>query len=353
MAINRKTIRIENLQKMIKDLLKMTTKYMNSEIKMGLLGDKYFDWKSGLLNDMRRKQPGESFIQTAIENRKSLLIEFLQNEISASAFVHHATSGKASWKKDGVEIWLRKCRRLLEMLLTSCHLLGGQPARATELSTMRWAQSVAEERGAYWSYDRLLLLTIYSKTRSITGKDRLVPRYLEKELSMLVAEYFAIVRPVEIMFCQELGFKGGADLKEFMWADYNKGRWNSNYISDVFTAITTRHGLSNLGFSEYRHVAIAFMEKHLKHQAKSVLMDSIFDLQAGHSSSIAGSQYAISDKDHSKVSKDALHNYFLASKEWQELLLNKSDMKTLSVMTLMNFRLMFSIQNLFLHQSRK
>ena len=50
-------------------------------------------------------------------------------------------------------------------------------------------------------------------------------------------------------------------------------------------------------------------------------MDAIYDLQAGHSSSIAGNFYAVSDKDHRHVSRDILHQYYLSSKEWYDLLL--------------------------------
>ena len=65
---------------------------------------------------------------------------------------------------------------LLEMLVILCHLLGGQPARASEMATLRWRNSVHEQRGMYWANGSAILLGIYSKTRSMTGRNCLIPR---------------------------------------------------------------------------------------------------------------------------------------------------------------------------------
>jgi len=69
-------------------------------------------------------------------------------------------------------------------------------------------------------------------------------------------------------------------------------------------------------------VATAFMEKHLKYKADElqIIWDAIYDLQAGHSSRTAGIAYAIGTKDHRSVSRDAMHQFYLASKSWHELL---------------------------------
>ena len=64
---------------------------------------------------------------------------------------------------------------MLEMLAVLCHLLGGQPARASELATLRWRNSVDEQRGVYWVNGTVMLLAMYTKTRSITHKNKLIP----------------------------------------------------------------------------------------------------------------------------------------------------------------------------------
>jgi hypothetical protein len=53
------------------------------------------------------------------------------------------------------------------------------------------------------------------------------------------------------------------------------------------------------------------------------VMNAILDLQAGHTSMTAAAEYAISSEDHGFVSREAMHQYFLASKAWYELLLQQ------------------------------
>ena len=57
-----------------------------------------------------------------------------------------------------------------------CHILGGQPARGTELATLRWRNSVDEQRGVYWVNGTIMLLAMYSKMRSKTRRNKLIPR---------------------------------------------------------------------------------------------------------------------------------------------------------------------------------
>lgn len=99
----------------------------------------------------------------------------------------------------------------------------------------------------------------------------------------------------------------------------------------------------NLKISSYRHIAIAFMEKHILHFSKEAVnienllageMDStmndasvgvtgpnlLFNEQAGHNTNVANSFYAFSTDDFTFMSKDNLQNYYLCSLEWHSLL---------------------------------
>ena len=43
----------------------------------------------------------------------------------------------------------------------------------------------------------MVLLGKYNKTRSFKSRDTLIPRFVDKETSLLLIEYLAIVRPLE------------------------------------------------------------------------------------------------------------------------------------------------------------
>jgi len=142
-------------------------------------------------------------------------------------------------------------------------------------------------------------------------------------LGSILAEYLTIVRPLEIFLSQKFNCKGAHELNEFLWADYEKGRWNGEFISDLLKITCSQHKMQPLGFRDYRQVAQAFMEKHLKYKVKDIQgLNAILDLQAGHNSRTAGRDYAVSTEDHGKVSREAMHQYYLASSEWHELLLS-------------------------------
>ncbi len=131
------------------------------------------------------------------------------------------------------------------------------------------------------------------------------------------------MRPLEIFLSHKFNCKGANDLNEFLWADYRKGRWNGEFLSDLLKITTSQHKMQALGFRDYRQVALAFMEKYLKYKTKDIQgLNAILDLQAGHNSRTAAADYAVSTEDHGKVSREAMHQYYLASKEWHELLLH-------------------------------
>jgi hypothetical protein len=147
----------------------------------------------------------------------------------------------------------------------------------------------------------------------------LIVRFMPKELGMLLAEYLSVVRPLEVFFSEKYGCDGASDLNEFLWADYRKGVWDGDFLSDRLQISTSGHGMHGLGFQEYRQVATAFMERHLKHREDD--SDSWLDIQAGHSSHTREMEYARSTEDHRQVSREAMHKFFLISKEWHKLLL--------------------------------
>lgn len=141
----------------------------------------------------------------------------------------------------------------------------------------------------------------------------------------MIAEYLAIVRPVEIFFSSKFCQNGEEDLRDFLWSDYKKGIWSGSYLSDLLKQYTSRYKLHGFGFQEYRQVAVAFMEKHLKFKVEELenTWDTIYDLQAGQSSKTTGIAYAIGSTDHRSVSRDMLFKFFIVSKSWYELLLGK------------------------------
>ena len=71
----------------------------------------------------------------------------------------------------------------------------------------------------------------------------------------------------------------------------------------------------SLEIREYRHVATAFMEEHLKYHKINLDASHIFDLQVGHNSKTAAREYAVGMDDHGEVTRDMMYAYGMASRK--------------------------------------
>jgi len=149
-------------------------------------------------------------------------------------------------------------------------------------------------------------------------------RSVPPELGRLLTEYLAIIRPLEIYFSSLFNCNGLNDLHEFLWADYKKGIWSGEYISDLLKMQTSKNDMPALGFRDYRQVATAFMKKHLKHEGLEWEgEENIFDVQAGHSGATVQKHYAVAVGDSRVVGREIWHQHDLASKAWYRFLLKK------------------------------
>jgi len=220
---------------------------------------------------------------------------------------------------EGCERSLKKARQFLELLCIIVHLSYGQPARGTELEIIRILNTPDGERGLYWIDALVMVLGIYSKTQKISGRNRLVPRFLPKAVGDLLIKYLAVVRPMEIRLAQKVEGGKVEFLKEFLFANYQRGG-SSDQISNPLKLETSRGMSVSLGLREYRHVATAFMEELLKYHKIDFHASHIFDLQAGHNSKTVAQAYAVGMDDHGEVTRDMMYAYGMASREWHQFM---------------------------------
>jgi hypothetical protein len=177
LAVHGKRVELQQLKKLCSSLLKKARAQLDSKVKMGI--DMKVDWsKFEPEDDLTNIKDGYSFVSSSsapLKDKASLLHKFMGNGVTKSFFTR-GINGRVLWRRKQCLEWLRRCKKLSEMLAVLCHLLGGQPARGTEFVTLRWRNSVDEQRGVYWANGTIRLLAMYSKLRSITRKNKLIPR---------------------------------------------------------------------------------------------------------------------------------------------------------------------------------
>jgi hypothetical protein len=178
LAIHGKRVDLSGLQRFCRKLLNIIKRKFNNDIKMGLPGLREFNWNTfNPKDDLSNTTPRYSFINKGFDGqRRCLLDQFLQNKATDEYFTRGRNGKQVLWNVDNCCSWLKKCREFMESLSVEIHFVAGQPDRSTEAATLRIENTSEELRGIYWDNDTILLLGQYSKTRSITGRDRLIPR---------------------------------------------------------------------------------------------------------------------------------------------------------------------------------
>ena len=82
-----------------------------------------------------------------------------------------------SWKQSTFQSYEASVERFLEHLLILFHMTGEQPVRESEVLSIRW-RNTDMIRNTFIDYGLVVGIPRYNKTRSVSGKDRPIPRFL-------------------------------------------------------------------------------------------------------------------------------------------------------------------------------
>jgi hypothetical protein len=142
---------------------------------------------------------------TGLDNRFDILLNKLQDDViwtkRGVSFINNTHNGlQEKWKwtlkrilsdKDGskmrnqrswamlhVRRYLRKVDRFCELLLLCIHLTGGQPARGTEMTILRFKNRYLQDYNIFVIHGQIVFVTCYHKSQSQMDKPKVIPRFL-------------------------------------------------------------------------------------------------------------------------------------------------------------------------------
>lgn len=159
----------------------------HEELKLETLFDSPHEKSLGysFLNDQRNQiLENQGRLATWIMSRPNLDTKFLKNA--------------NDWNQLGLSTWLSNSEDLLKLFMAAIILTSGMPARSTELGTSLLANTLVESRHLFVAYNSLVLTINYNKSRSMTGKDNVIPRFLASEVAHLLLQYLVYIRPFEM-----------------------------------------------------------------------------------------------------------------------------------------------------------
>ena len=207
------------------------------------------------------------------------------------------------------------------MLIFNIHLTSGNPARATELETLQFKNSAMKERNVFVFQDRIALIPTYNKTNNLKGQDRLIPRFLPKNLSHVVIKYLIFVQPILEHYHGKISSRPTAGLDESRYLfSVNCERLNSDQIKNDFMRTLRMICLKEVKFSVFRHIVDAFGLRHISQYKSDFEKYENFALQAGHSSSTASRIYGARLNDFRQVDRETCQRMFDTSASWHRFL---------------------------------
>ena len=264
-----------------------------------------------------------------------------------------AGEGLVAWLTGRIEQYWRDMRRFREKLLVLFHMTGGLPGRGTELVTVRWRNKTnSDSRGLFIENGLVVYVVAYHKNIGMSGKAKVIHRYLPREVGELAVYYLWFVLPfwekletavqgkpgdhsdyiwepvpeeewarpekkrlranrdshsiaTEVDSGSETAEEGGEDDALVEAGERRVETWNSNRITYAMNKVTLEHMGIKLGISGWRHSTTtiyrryvvdnstvkAYLEADEDEEEAAEDEDEDFDAQAGHSSKVAGLIY--------------------------------------------------------------
>src|SRR5277367_6555500 len=324
-----------------RDLMDLMMLEMNAEGEVEGLPP--IDWER-LSDNPSEEKVGWSFLKD-IQNKfavdgKWWLLKRVSHEPRLQREWIEDVEGDHPYRMEAVAEYQQKVEQFQEKLLLILHMVGGQPARATELIGMRYANTKQGGlRNIFIDRGMVAFVTTYHKNYRQTGKMKIIHRYLPREVGELLLRYLWLVLP----FWQAVqSVTEKADqLSPFIWADavakdkkdekeqgdrtegdvdegdelgeldfktmHQSKQWTSERIRKIMQKHSEKWLGVRLNISAWTHIAIGISRRYLRGRftvdeeeevdwetfdEDNLDGDSPWDLQAGHGTHIAGMIYA-------------------------------------------------------------
>ena len=162
---------------------------------------------------MELSKRGESFVSNP-ENKLADKREWILRRAMSKDVGKLHRNGE--WSIHKVRKYLRAVDRFKELLLFCMHVTSGQPARGSEVTSMRYRNGYLQDRNIYILFGIIMSVTRYHKSQSQWDAPKVVPRFPPWRVGQLMTVYLAYVRPLEDYLTVNVMGGGWTD---YIWAN--------------------------------------------------------------------------------------------------------------------------------------
>jgi hypothetical protein len=288
-------------------------------IDWNLLRDNPTDSRPGwnFLQDQRTRLPVDG---------KDWVFDQIGSQVDVRRRFERSTS-ESGIERHMVEKYMMNVTRFQEKMLVLMHIAGGQPARGTELLSIRHSNTEkGGHRNIFIEDGMVVFVTQYHKGYAMSGDVKIIHRYLPREIGQLLVLYLWLVLPFQQRM-QAVVYHEDA-MSSHMWPKDAGGKnWTSDRMSKAMknaTMIGLGHALT---IRDYREVAIGISRKFMRgtttfqeDEGESKEEDDISDEQAGHGSHVAGMVYARGIMEMAGVVMSKRRQFRTSSTDWHQFL---------------------------------
>ncbi|CAE7173591.1 RecQ family helicase [Pyrenophora teres f. teres] len=202
-------------------------------------------------DDMTFTTRGWSFVTAPSNGLSDGLAWMLQRARSTEGGMRLQTSD-GQWRGKKVREYLRQLDRFLELMLGCVHIECGQPARGSEILTMRHRNGLLQDRNVFVVGGALMTVVRYHKSQSQWDKPKVVPRFLPPRLGQIMALYLSYLQPFREYLVVNV-LSGG--LSDYVWSN-KEGAWDTDRLTRVLKRETGKRLGVALHTLDYRHTAV-------------------------------------------------------------------------------------------------
>ncbi|KAG6877334.1 hypothetical protein C0993_008522 [Termitomyces sp. T159_Od127] len=281
-----------------------------------------------IADDLSNPTVGYSFISDSrnpsFTNKDLLMRAILDSPALSSRFVaSHAVDASPIWNIIAFRTWLHEYAKFHGLLLLRAEMLGGSPARGTELTAMTYKNiPTSSHRNLVAFGKHIAMLVTYHKGTAMTGLEKLIPHSLDAISSDLIIQDLVIARPfaqIAAMIAYSKQPKIWDLYSNYMFIN-DGALFETHHISNLMRVLTSQTIQADLGLQAWRQISIAFRRKTcraLEEVMETDQADNIEAMQATHSRWTENRVYGLSADALAGVAEDVLPLYLEASTQWQ------------------------------------
>ncbi|KAG6157487.1 hypothetical protein E4U50_007512 [Claviceps purpurea] len=234
------------------------------------------------------------------------------------------------WNKPLTREYLRQVDKFRKLLLFCVHVTGGQPARGTEILSLRFANGVASSRNVFLLDGYVMTVTFYNKTDAAWDSPKIVPRFLPWRVGQLMASYLVYVEPLAKYLRDAIGDQSHGG--EYIWAD-EAGPWDTSKLTSILKQRTGQDLGQDLGTLKFRHAAVGIGRRFVGDEFARGYKDEIgevdepehetedpLEMSAGRGSAMGANRYAVPSDLVKHLSQRNIDTFRPLSQSWHRFL---------------------------------